>query len=313
MRSGVTVLLGEQPMTAAIDIRGGGTGTRDTHALECEGTVDQIHALVLSGGSAFGLDAATGVQSFLREKGVGFPVGSARVPLVPQAILFDLLNGGDKEWGKNPPYQSLAYTACEKTCEDFTLGSVGAGYGATTLNLKGGLGSASQLTDSGITIGALAAVNAVGSVTIGDTPHFWAAPFEIGDEFGGHGSPERIPAEALAPRFNTGPGENTTLAVIATDAALDRPKLKRLAIMAQTGLARAIYPAHTPLDGDIVFAVSTAGKPEPEPYWELAELGALAANVLARAIARAVYEATSFGAAPKGLPAYRDAFAGAKK
>ena len=313
LRSGVTVLLGEQPMSAAIDIRGGGTGTRDTHALECEGTVDQIHALVLSGGSAFGLDAATGVQSYLREKEAGFPVGDARVPIVPQAILFDLLNGGDKEWGRRPPYQELAYTACETASGLFSLGSEGAGHGATTLNLKGGLGSASQRMDNGATIGALAAVNAVGSATIGDTPHFWAAPFEIGDEFGGLGSPERIPAEALAPRLKGGPGENTTLAVIATDAALDRPKLKRLAIMAQTGLARAIYPAHTPLDGDIVFALSTAGQPEPEPYWELAELGALAANVLSRAIARAVYEATSFDTAPKGLPAYRDAFAEAKK
>lgn len=300
-------------MTAAIDVRGGGTGTRDTRVLDMESLVQQVHAITLSGGSAFGLDAATGVQSFLRERGVGFPVGSARVPIVPQAILFDLLNGGNKEWGKTPPYQSLAYTACENASKTFSLGNTGAGYGATTLNLKGGLGSASQRTNSGITIGALAAVNAAGSVTVGNTPHFWAAPFETGDEFGGHGSPERVPAEALAPNFKTAPGENTTLAVIATDAALDRPMLKRLAIMAQTGMGRAIYPAHTPLDGDVVFALSTAGKPQPDPDRELAGLGTLAANVLARAIARAVYEATRFTTEPKGQPAYRDVFAGRQK
>ncbi len=296
-------------MTAAIDIRGGGTGTRDTHALEYEGTVDAIHALVFSGGSAFGLDAATGAQSFLRERGIGFSIGNVSVPIVPQAILFDLLNGGNKEWGKRPPYQDLAYTACENASANFTLGSEGAGYGATTCGLKGGLGSASQRTNNGITIGALAVVNAVGSVTIGDTRHFWAAPFEAGDEYGGHGSPARVPAQVLAPQFKSGPGENTTLAAIATDAALDRPMLKRLAIMAQTGLSRAIYPAHTPLDGDIVFAVSTGAKRPPEPFGELAELGSLAANVLARAVARAVYEARSFTTKPKGPPAYRDKFA----
>ena len=308
LRSGVTVLLSEKPMTAALDVRGGGTGTRDTHALDYEGTVQEIHALVLSGGSAFGLDAATGVQSYLREQNIGFAVGDVRVPIVPQAILFDLLNGGDKDWGKKPPYQDLGRAACANASADFTLGTAGAGYGATTLNLKGGLGSASVVTAGGIMIGALAAVNAVGSTTIGDTPHFWAAPFEVDAEFGGRGFPEKIPSDALVPDFTGRPGENTTLAIIATDASLDRPMLKRLAIMAQTGLARAINPAHTPLDGDLVFAVSTGDKPAPEPLWQLAGLGIHAANVLARAIARAVYAADSFAAEPKGLPAYRDIF-----
>ena len=306
LRSGVTVLLCDAPMTAAIDVRGGGTGTRDTHALEYEGTVQQIHGLVLSGGSAFGLDAATGVQSFLRNKGRGFAVGEVRVPIVPQAILFDLLNGGDKDWGRRPPYQDMAFAACENARAEFTLGTSGAGYGATTCNLKGGLGSASVQTHDGITIGAMAAVNAMGSVTVGDTPHFWAAPFERNAEYGGRGSPAKTPPGALTPHIKSGPGENTTLVILATDASLDRMALKRLAIMAQTGLARAIYPAHTPLDGDIVFTVSTDKKPLGDPVQDLAELGAHAANVTARAIARAVYEASAFSGEPKGLPAYKD-------
>lgn len=308
LRSGVTVLLGDAPMTTAVDIRGGGTGTRETSALDPEGTVQEIHALVLSGGSAFGLDAATGVQSFLRQKNIGFPVGEARVPIVPQAILFDLLNGGNKDWGTHSPYRNMAYASCENADAAFSLGTQGAGYGAATQNLKGGLGSASLQLENGITIGALAAVNAAGSVTAGHSRHFWAAPFEIGNEFGGHGFAETPGPEAVTPRMKGQPGENTTLAIIATDAGLDRPALKRLAIMAQTGLSRAIFPAHTPLDGDIVFAVSTGKHTSPYPIEELAELGAYAANTLARAIARGVYEARSFNSAPSGLPSYQEKF-----
>lgn len=306
LRSGVTVLLCEKPMTAAMDIRGGGTGTRETSTLNMEGVVRQVHALVLSGGSAFGLDAATGVQSFLRKKGQGFMVGDACVPIVPQAILFDLLNGGDKNWGTRPPYQDLGFAACETAAADFALGTAGAGFGATTFNLKGGLGSASVLTPGGITIGALAAVNAAGSVTVGDTVHFWAGPFEIGAEFGDRGSPTTTPPGALAPRFKGSAGESTTLVIVATDAALDRPMLKRLAIMAQTGLARAIYPVHTPLDGDIVFAVSTGERPVADPVSTLAELGAHVANATARSIARAVYEARALSDEPRGVPSYKD-------
>ena len=308
LRSGVTVLLCDRPATAAVDIRGGGTGTRETQALDVGGMVQQVHGVVLSGGSAFGLDAATGVQSYLRGKGKGFAIGGARVPIVPQAILFDLLNGGDKEWGKRPPYQELAYTACETAGADFALGSAGAGYGATTVNLKGGLGSASVRGEDGITIGAIAAVNAAGSATVGGTAHFWAAAFERNGEFGRHGMPAAMPPDALTPKLKNSLGESTTLVIIATDAELDRPMLKRLAIMAQTGLGRAIYPAHTPLDGDIVFAVSTAIKPAPDPVRGLAELGAHAANVTARAIARAVYEASGFRGEPKGPHAYKDTF-----
>jgi D-aminopeptidase len=310
LRSGVTVLIPDERAKAVIDIRGGGTGTRDTNALDYEGAVDETHALVISGGSAFGLDAATGVQSFLRERGVGFQVGSVRVPIVPQAILFDMLNGGDKNWGKIPPYQALGYAACGVASHDFALGTAGAGYGATTVNLKGGLGSASTVTEDGHTVGALVAVNAVGTVTVGDTPHFWAAPYERDAEFGGLGALKSPPADAFRPRLKAGPeGQATTLAIIATDAEMGQLMLKRLAIMANAGMARAIYPAHTPLDGDIVFALSTAKRPGPDDPHSLTRLGTAAADVLARAIARGVYEATPFPGEPKGLPAYREKFA----
>lgn len=309
LRSGVTVVLGDRPLRGAVDIRGGGPGTRDTHALMPEGVASEVHGVVFSGGSAFGLDAATGAQAWLRERGEGFAVGPARVPIVPQAILFDLLNGGDKDWGRFPPYRDMAYAACESADENMALGSAGAGYGATTQRLKGGLGSASAVTEDGITLGALAAVNAAGNVTLGESRHFWAAPFEIGGEFGGHGWPQTMPADALEPRTKAAAraDANTTLAVVATDADLDKLALKRLAIMAQTGLSRSIYPVHTPFDGDIVFALSTARGQAVEPIFALAELGALASCVLARAVARAVFEAAAF-AGGDGPPAYRDIY-----
>ena len=307
LRSGVTVILPDHPATAAVDVRGGGPGTRETNALDAAGTISEIHGLALSGGSAFGLDAATGVQSFLRERNVGLQFDDATVPVVPQAILFDLLNGGDKDWGKRPPYQDLGYGACEAACADFQLGSVGAGYGATTERLKGGLGSASWSGD-GATVGALAAVNAAGNVVIGETEHFLAAPLEVGTEFGGRGWPTVWPKAAHEPRLKGSPNQNTTLCVVATDAKLDRPSLMRLAIMAQAGLARAIYPVFSPLDGDIVFAISTGTRSAPDPIWGLARLGVAAANTLARAIARGVYDATAFADDPTSPPAYRDVF-----
>ncbi len=317
LRSGVTVILADGPMRAAVDIRGGGPGTRETDAISGAGVVGHIHGLVLSGGSAFGLDAATGVQSYLRERGEGFAVGSARVPIVPQAILFDLLNGGDKAWGLHPPYRDMAYGACDRAMEDFALGTAGAGYGATVARpngqrMMGGLGSASIITEDGFTISVLAAVNAAGAVTIGDGPHFWAGPFEVANEFGGYGWPTPLPPDATAPTFKGMPRENTTLGVIATDADLSAGDLRRLAVMAQTGLARAIHPVHTPLDGDIVFAISTARRPLSDRLYGLTMLGALAANVMARAVARGVYEASSFIGAPDGPPSHRSLFRAAK-
>ena len=311
LASGTTVVVFDKPVVASIDVRGGGPGTRESALLDPAQTVEGIDALVLSGGSAFGLDAASGVQSYLREQGRGFRVREAVVPIVPGAILFDLLAGGNKDWGRHPPYRELGYeaakTAAESAGRDCALGSVGAGLGATTVDLKGGIGSASAITRDGLTVGALVAVNAAGSVTIGGRPHFWAAPFEQGNEFGGRGWPQPFPTDALSFRSKGAPGENTTLAIIATDAKLTKAQCKRLAVMAQTGLARAIYPVHTPLDGDVVFAAATGDKPLPDPVYALSELGMLAGNVLARAVARGVYEASALPF-PSALPSWKDRF-----
>ena len=303
--SGSTVVLFDWPVAASIDVRGGGPGTRETALLDPAQTVEGIDAIVLSGGSAYGLDAASGTQAYLREHGRGFKVREALVPIVPGAILFDLLSGGDKKWGRYPPYREFGYDAAKAATEDFALGSVGAGLGATTVNLKGGIGSASAVTSDGITVGALVAVNAAGSVTVGDTPHFWAAPFELNREFGGCGLPPSFSAEDLALRSKGGPRQATTLAIVATDAKLSKAQCKRLAVMAHTGMARAIYPVHTPLDGDVIFAAAMGQTDLPDPIYSLSELGMTAANVLARAIARGVYEANALPF-PDALRSWKD-------
>jgi L-aminopeptidase/D-esterase-like protein len=307
LASGVTAIVFDEAAVASADVRGGAPGTRDIDLLQPEETVERIDAVVLSGGSAFGLDAPSGVQAWLREQGRGFAIGNIRVPIVPGAILFDLINGGDKDWGRFPPYRDLGYAAAANASRDFGLGTTGAGCGATTVNLKGGLGSASAQTRDGATVGALVAVNAVGSVTIGDGAHFWAAPFEQNGEFGGRGLPSPLPPDALAIRLKGGVRQNTTIALVATDATLTKAQAKRLAVVAHDGLARAIYPVHTPLDGDIVFAASTEKRELADPIYAFAELGALAANVLARAVARAVYEATVLPFAG-ALPSWNDKF-----
>jgi L-aminopeptidase/D-esterase-like protein len=312
LASGVTAILFDQPAVAAIDIRGGGPGVRDDALLDPVNTVECIDAIALSGGSALGLDAGGGVQAWLAEQGRGFAVGGVRVPIVPGAVVFDLLNGGDKAWGRFPPYRDLGYQAAASAGTAFALGSVGAGLGATTATLKGGLGSASAVTAGGIKVAALAVVNAVGSVTVGDGPWFWAAPFEVDGEFGGRGLPAAFTPDMLAMRIKGGSAatavENTSLAVVVTDAILTKAQAKRLAMVAQTGMARAIYPVHLPLDGDVVFAAATGVKPI-EPLVGLSELGMVAANVLARAIARGVYHATplSFEGA---LPTWQQRFGG---
>jgi L-aminopeptidase/D-esterase-like protein len=239
----------------------------------------------------------------LHGRGRGYAVGDVRVPLVCGAILFDLRNGGDKNWGRFSPYRDLGYAAAAAAGPTFALGTAGAGFGATTVNLKGGLGSASALTRDGHMVGALAAVNAAGSANIGDGPHFWAAPFEVGGEFGGLGFPPILPRTALTPMAKGRLGENTAIAIVATDATLTKAQGKQLAIMAQDGLARAIYPAHTILDGDTVFAAATGRRPLGDPIRQLSELGAVAANVLARAVARGVFEATALAS---GVPSWRD-------
>jgi len=305
--SGVTVVVFDTAVVASVDVRGGGPGTRETALLDPAQTVEGIDAIVLSGGSAFGLDAASGVQAWLREQGRGFKIRDALVPIVPGAIMFDLLNGGDKHWGRYPPYRELGYEAAKAAGADFALGSAGAGLGATTATLKGGVGSASAVTAQGITVGALAVVNAVGTTTVGDGPHFWAAAFEQNGEFGGRGAPAQVTGADLAIRAKGGPQENTTIAIIATDAKLNKAQCNRLAVMAQDGFARAIYPVHTPLDGDVIFSAATGAKPLADPFYGLAELGMVAANVMARAIARGVYEATALPF-PGALPSWKDKF-----
>ncbi|BCP55478.1 peptidase T4 [Kaistia sp. 32K] len=306
LASGVTTVVFDEPTVASVDVRGGGPGTRETDLLDPRETVGAIHAVVLSGGSAFGLDAASGVMAALAERGVGFEVGTARVPIVPGAVLFDLLNGGDKDWGRFSPYRDLGHAAVEAATLDFPLGTVGAGTGATTVNLKGGLGSASMISASGHTVGALVAVNACGAVNLGEGPHFWAAPFEQGGEFGGLGLPHPLPALPVRPPLKgLPPGANTTIAVVATDAVLTKAQCKRLAVMAHDGYAHAIWPVHTPLDGDTIFAAATARKPLADPVFDLALIGDAVVRTLARACARAVYEATALPQ-PDTLPAWRD-------
>jgi L-aminopeptidase/D-esterase-like protein len=311
LASGVTAVIFDRPAVAAMDVRGGGPGTREGALLDVANTVEKIDAVAFAGGSAFGLEAGGGVQAWLAEKGRGFAVRGAVIPIVPGAICFDLLNGGDKQWGRFAPYRDLGYAAAAAAADAiFALGSAGAGLGANTANLKGGLGSASAQTDEGVKVAALVVVNAVGTVTVGDGPWFWAAPFEIDGEYGGRGLPPSFTPDMLRMRIKGGsaatPAENTTLAVVVTDAALTKPQTRRLAMIAQTGFARAIYPVHAPMDGDVVFAASTGERPI-DPLVGLTELGMVAANVVARAIARGVHAATALPF-PDALPAWRDRF-----
>jgi L-aminopeptidase/D-esterase-like protein len=290
LRSGVTVLTADRPFVAGVHVMGGAPGTRETDLLAPDRLVDRVDALFLSGGSAFGLDAGTGIMAGLRAMGRGFSVGPVRVPIVPGAILFDLLNGGAKDW-QDSPYPALGRAALDAAAAVFAIGSAGAGYGAMTGTLKGGLGSASAVLPSGITVGALVAVNALGSATVGETGHFWAAPWEQGDEFGGLGPAPMWPDMAPLPQKRL--GEATTIAIVATDAALTKAQAQRMAVAAHDGMARALVPSHTALDGDLVFAVSTAGRVMTDPLVDGFQIGHAAAGCLARAIARAVYLAKS--------------------
>ena len=356
--SGVTAILFDPPATAAVSVLGGAPGGRDLGLLAPEMTVQAVDAIVLSGGSAFGLDAAGGVQAALREMGRGYAIRDARVPIVPQAIIFDLLNGGNKDWGRFSPYRELGYLAAQAAAAqsvaaqslaasrvahsgvaqsvtphsadtDFAIGSVGGGTGATTAIVKGGLGSASARTEAGHTIAAIAIVNAVGSPLIGTGPWFWAAPFEQDREFGGlgwpttidttlrlKGSPEigttgigttRIGTTRIGTTGSNATATSTTIGLVATDAALTKAQAQRLAIMAHDGLARAVLPAHAPLDGDTIFAAATGRRPLGDTLSELTALGFAATLVMARAIARGVYAATALPVAG-AQPAWRDRF-----
>ena len=319
--SGVTTILFEQPAVASVAVPGGAPGGRDLGCLEPDAIVAGVDAIVLSGGSGFGLDAASGAQAWLRENGRGFQVGSVRVPIVPSAICFDLLNGGDKGWDRFPPYRDLGHaaTATAAAAEGgaFALGSVGAGCGASTVNLKGGLGSASARTGAGHTVGAIVVVNALGSAVVGDGPQFWAAPLEQAGEFGALGWPGAFDLDAQAltwkgrvPGAATQPA--TTIACVATDAHLDKAQAKRLAIAATAGLARGLRIAYAAMDGDTVFAAATGIRPLGSGPHELIEIGAVAADCLARAIARAVYEARVPAPCWTGPPAWQDRWPNAK-
>ncbi len=301
LKSGSTVLTADKPFTASVHVMGGAPGTRETDLLAPDKSVAEVDALVLSGGSAYGLDACSGVVDGLRAAGRGFKIGPATIPLVPGAILFDLLNGGAKDWDENP-YRALGRAALENASDSFQLGTVGAGTGALTGMLKGGLGSASLRLPDGSTVGALVATNPVGAVTTPGDKHFYAAPFEIGDEFGGLGpdpasglglTPESRKMQAMSLR------ENTTIAIIATDAKLTKAECQRVATAAHDGIGRATVPAHLPQDGDLVFALST----DARPAGNVGIIGHAAALCLSRAIARAVYEATP--AAGDLLPCWR--------
>src|SRR5690606_26411534 len=297
--TGVTAVVPEAPAVAAVDVRGGGPGTRETEALSPECLVERIDAIVLSGGSVYGLEAASGATIALARQGRGFEARGIRVPIVPSAILFDLANAGNKDWGDMPPYRQLGIEAVQNAREDFPLGNTGAGYGAAAGKLKGGLGSASLISEDGIQVGAVVAVNPVGSVLIPGTRHFWAWPLEQQGEFGGFGAPDLQGAVPLDMPAESRLAENTTLGVVATNVALTKSEAKRIAIMAHDGFARAIRPVHTPFDGDSIFALSTEKKEVsgPRPY-AIAKIGAMAADCVARSVARAVYNAKSLGGVP---------------
>ncbi|EBA13917.1 P1 family peptidase [Roseobacter sp. CCS2] len=309
IKTGTTVLVGDKPFTASVHVMGGAPGTKETDLLAPDKTVEQVDALVLSGGSAFGLDACSGVMDGLRAMGRGFPIGTMNIPIVPGAIIFDLINGGVKDWDENP-YRALGQNALQSASERFATGTAGAGTGAMAAMQKGGLGSASIVLSDGVTVGALVVVNALGSVTTPGDKHFWAAPFEVDAEFGGagpdtkagHTTPEPSRKEQ-AMMLQATEGANTTIAIVATDAPLAKTQCCRLAVTAHDGMARAIVPSHTPLDGDLVFGVAT-GAGTPVDQSQFREIAAAGAVCLSRAIARGVYDAT---AAPDDLlPTYQN-------
>lgn len=315
VRTGVSVILFDSSAVAAVDVRGGAPGTRDTDALNPSCLVDRIDAVVLSGGSVFGLGASSVVTDILASRGIGFPIGVARAPIVPSAVLFDLLNGGNKDWGERSPYGELARKAFDSVSLDIKLGNAGAGFGAKAGPFKGGLGTASSISGDGLQVGAIVAVNCVGSPLMPGQSSLWAWPFEQNDEMGGQplptspvdfSSPEEAWTGSPLDSLTNQAGENTTIGLVATNAKLTKSEALRVAIMAQDGYARTIRPVHTPFDGDTVFAASTGNwGADNEARADLVNrIGLVAADCLARAVGRGVYEAETLG----HLPAYRDIY-----
>ena len=302
VRSGVTVVSCGSGWPAGVDVRGGGPGTRETDALSPENLIGRAHALVLAGGSVFGLAAADGVTAALSSQGTGLHLrpGSPAIPIVPAAVLHDLGNGGDKSWGLHPPYRSLGIRALEAAGADFSLGSVGAGRGAMAGFAKGGIGSASIDLGAGLMVGALVALNSIGSALMPDGTTYWAWPFELNGEFGGSGPPG-APMDASNPAPDESrllalgrlqPGANTTLGIVACSAGLTTVECKRMAMMSHDGIARAVRPAHTPFDGDTIFALASGDVTLDENQQrasQIGRIGSAAADCMARAIARAVH------------------------
>ncbi|MEK7264996.1 MAG: P1 family peptidase [Pseudomonadota bacterium] len=294
-RTGVTVILPEAPAIIAGDVRGGGPGTRETDLLDPSTLVDRADAIVLSGGSSYGLGAADGVAAWLGARGRGFQLmkveGAPPSPIVPAAILYDLANGGNKNWGEAPPYARLGKEAAASAKKGVSLGRAGAGFGARAGAAPGGIGSASFASEDGLIVGALMAVNSFGSVKIPGTNVFWAAPYEEGDEFGGAWTSSKPQARDLPPDTKLAAARaNTTIGVVAVNAALTQAQARRVAIMAQDGLARAIRPVHGPTDGDVIFVLATGPLPGADPL-QLTRIGSIAADCVARGVARAGFEA----------------------
>jgi L-aminopeptidase/D-esterase-like protein len=316
-RTGVSVIVPDAPAVIAVSSLGGGPGTRETDALKPETLVSEAHGVVLAGGSVYGLDAASAVTAAMGGQGRGFQTGAPKPsPIVPAAILFDVANGGDKEWGDTPPYHALGHAAYGALSQDFALGNVGAGYGAQAGQMKGGLGSASVAVNGKVKAGALMAVNPVGSV-VDEAGRFWAQGHALAwngaPEFGLPPLIDETPEAASHPMSGSKLAAalgNTTIGVVAVAADLSVAEASRVAIMAQDGLARAIRPVHTPFDGDTIFVLATGAEKlaeteEARPL-ALAELGALAADCVTRAVARGVFEAATLGA----VKSYRDGFSG---
>ena len=309
LATGTTAILFENPAVVSVDTYGG-SGEREHALLDLASTVERVDAITLSGGSSFGLDACSGVQAWLAEQNRGFRYHDAVIPIVPGAVLFDLNNGNDNTWGRFPPYRDLGYAAAAAASSECALGSVGAGLGATTANFKGGVGSASAITRGGLVVAALVIVNAMGSVTVGRGPWFWAAPFEVNGEFGGCGQPPEFTQEmfdiCIKASSVDAALESTTIGLVATDAVLTRAQAKGLARTAQAGFARALYPIDAMQEGACFFSAATCEK-SVDSQADLLEIGAVAANVTARAIARAIYNATALPF-DNAQPAWGDRF-----
>ncbi|BAS29039.1 P1 family peptidase [Limnochorda pilosa] len=306
--TGTTVILCEAGAVAGVDVRGSAPGTREVALLDPVHLVERVHAVVLSGGSAFGLDAAGGVLRVLADRGVGLPVGSGRVvPIVPAAILFDLGRGRvDRPPGPDDGEAAVRAALAPSGAGPVPQGNVGAGTGAVVGGLKGGVGSASVVLADGATVAALVAVNALGLPCDPRTGEIYARFLELNGEFGGLRPPRPDEPALPLPDPMAGPflaGSQTTLGVVATDAALSKPQAAKLAQMAHDGLARAIRPSHTMFDGDTFFALATGQGAAVDPA-ALSRLGAAAADAVSRAVIHAVLRAESVGS----LRRYLDRF-----